>query len=51
MYAVCVCEFIANWIIVRKRCAESTSLSLPDLAVPRGKTRVETTGAKSGCSW
>ena len=28
-----------NWIIVRKRCADSTSLSLPELTVPRGKTR------------
>ena len=27
-----------NWIIVRERCALSTSLSRPDLAGSRGKT-------------
>ena len=27
---------------MRKRCADSTSLSLPELTVPRGKTQVKT---------
>ena len=30
---------------MRKRCADSTSLSLPELTVPRGKTQVKTSGA------
>ena len=38
-----------NWIIVRERRAESTSLSRPDLAGSIGKT-VLTSGAKPGCS-
>ena len=35
---------------MRKRCADSTSLSLPELTVPRGKTQVKTSGVRSGCS-
>ena len=34
---------------MRKRCADSTSLSLPELTVPRGKTQVKTSGVRSGC--
>ena len=30
--------------------ADSTSLSLPELTVPRGKTQVKTSGVRSGCS-
>ena len=29
---------------------DSTSLSLPELTVPRGKTQVKTSGVRSGCS-
>ena len=32
-----------------KRCTDSTSLSLPELTVPRGKTHVKTSGVRSGC--
>ena len=32
---------------MRKRCADSTSLSLPKLTVPRGKTQVKTSGVMS----
>ena len=39
-----------NWIIVRERRAESTSLSHPDLAGFRGKTVSGQSGAKPGCS-
>ena len=35
---------------MRKRCADSTSLSLPELTVPRGKTQVKTSGVRSGCN-
>ena len=44
MCACCCCEYMikmtcaVNWIIVRERRAESTSLSGPDLAGSRGKT-------------
>ena len=38
-----------NWIILRERRAESTSLSHPDVAGSRGKT-VRTSGANPGCS-
>ena len=31
---------------MRKRCADSTSLSLPELTVPRGKTQVKTSGVQ-----
>ena len=37
-------------IIVRKRRANSTSLSLFELTVPRGKTQVKMSGVRSGCS-
>ena len=30
-----------TWIIVRKMCADSTSISFLELTVPRGKTRLE----------
>ena len=43
-------EKVKNWIILRKRCTDSTSLSLPQLTVPRGKTHVKTSGVRSGCS-
>ena len=36
---------------MRKRCADSTSLSLPELTVPRGKTQVKTSGVRSGVQW
>ena len=38
-----------NWIIVRERCAESTSFSRPDLGGSRGKS-VKASGDKPGCS-
>ena len=34
-----------------KKCADSTSLSLPELTVPRGKTQVKTSGVRSGVQW
>ena len=44
MCACCECVLLikmtcaVKWIIVRERCAESTSISRPDLAGSRGKT-------------
>ena len=34
---------------MRKRCTDSTSLSRPELTVPRGKTQVKMSGVRSGC--
>ena len=53
--ACCECVLLikmacaVNWIIVRERRAESTSLSHPDLAGSR-QDSVRTSGAKPGCS-
>ena len=33
-----------------KKVRRSTSLSLPELNVPRGKTQVKTSGVRSGCN-
>ena len=36
---------------MRKRCADSTSISLPELTVPRGKTQVKTVWSQIRVQW